>query len=354
MQYLMFVWFFLATSSCRAEDSDSLKLVHVLFRHGNRNPDQATLWEGSPFANESFYPEGFGQLTNAGKRTEYNLGVLLRDRYDEFLGDTWNSNLLDVRTTDYNRTKMSALLVLAGLWPPRGSNVWNDDLPWQPIPYNYYSSSEDTVLSTAVGNSTLAGYFDNSETSEYLASRYGEMMEILSENTGIAADDYYAAFLTTDGIKVLIQLGFPQKEWEHEVFPEPIKSFVVDYYYIVTNTTERRKVVSGPFIQKILTDSEAFINGTISPSSRKMFLYSAHDFNVGCLLLSLDAFALPESPPYGAAVLLELHEIDGVYGLKLFYVDYRKGSPHALSIPGCSHFCPFDQFYSLVEEILPD
>lgn len=50
-----------------------------------------------------------------------------------------------------------------------------------------------------------------------------------------------------------------------------------------------------------------------------MFLYSAHDFNVGCLLRSLDAFALPETPPYGSAVLIELHEIDGVYGLKVYY-----------------------------------
>lgn len=81
----------------------------------------------------------------AGKRTEYNLGKLLRARFDSFLGDIWNINLLDVRTTDYNRTKMSGLLVLAGLWPPKGANVWNSELPWQPIPYNYYPAADDAV-----------------------------------------------------------------------------------------------------------------------------------------------------------------------------------------------------------------
>lgn len=88
-------------------------------------------------------------------------------------------------------------------------------------------------------------------------------MEILSNNTGIAVDDYDEAFVIADGIKVLvlysiswpsghkksffwqIYLDFPQEEWEHQIFPEPIRSFNVDYYYIVTNTTARRKAISG-------------------------------------------------------------------------------------------------------------
>lgn len=35
-----------------------------LFRHGNRNPESGTCWDGNEFLDEKYYPEGFGQLTN--------------------------------------------------------------------------------------------------------------------------------------------------------------------------------------------------------------------------------------------------------------------------------------------------
>lgn len=45
---------------------------------------------------------------------------------------------------------MSALLVLAGLWLPANKTLVNRDLPWQPIPYNYYPASEETVSNESV------------------------------------------------------------------------------------------------------------------------------------------------------------------------------------------------------------
>lgn len=40
--------------------------------------------------------------------------------------------------------------------------------------------------------------------------------------------------------------------------------------------------------------------------------------------------------------------------LQLFYQNYEKVDPIAIKLPACDYFCPFDQFYSLVEEILPE
>lgn len=75
--------------------------------------------------------------------------------------------------------------------------------------------------------------------------------------------------------------------------------------------------ILGPLLQKILLDSLNFAAGSLTPSTRKMFIYSAHDFNVGTFLLSLDAFNLAKTPPYGATVLVELHEVNEVYGLQV-------------------------------------
>lgn len=69
----------------------------------------------------------------------------MRERYDSLLGDIWNIDIQEFTSTDVNRTKMSGLLVMAGLWPPKGSNVWSDELRWQPIPYNYEASSAEVT-----------------------------------------------------------------------------------------------------------------------------------------------------------------------------------------------------------------
>lgn len=48
-----------------------------------------------------------------------------------------------------------------------------------------------------------------------------------------------------------------------------------------------------------------------------MFIYSAHDINVGTFVTSLDAYDLTQPPPYGATVFVELHERDEVFGLEV-------------------------------------
>lgn len=64
----------------------------------------------------------------------YNLGVYLRERYDEFLGDIYTPDVTKMHTTEYALSMLSAQLVNAGLWPPAINQIWFEDLNWQPIP----------------------------------------------------------------------------------------------------------------------------------------------------------------------------------------------------------------------------
>lgn len=62
----------------------------------------------------------------------YNLGVHLRETYDEFLGEKYE--IMKMQTTEYSLSILSAQLVNAGLWPPSQRQMWMEGINWQPIP----------------------------------------------------------------------------------------------------------------------------------------------------------------------------------------------------------------------------
>lgn len=137
-------------------------ILFQFFRHGSRTPEVQDLYPNDPYDLETFQPMGLGQLTNVaqifknrpyfetnffqiGKKRAYKLGKVLRKRYNDFLGDIYYPNNVLARTTDFDRTKMTALLVLAGLYPPSPVQKWNDDLDWMPIPYHFERGEHDYV-----------------------------------------------------------------------------------------------------------------------------------------------------------------------------------------------------------------
>lgn len=81
----------------------------------------------------------------SGKLAQYQQGQYLRARYDNFLGALYSPDIIVAQTTDVDRTKMSAQLELAGLWPPAPSQQWNRDLLWQPIPLHSEPLDRDSV-----------------------------------------------------------------------------------------------------------------------------------------------------------------------------------------------------------------
>uniref|UniRef100_A0A3B4BDH9 Lysosomal acid phosphatase n=1 Tax=Periophthalmus magnuspinnatus TaxID=409849 RepID=A0A3B4BDH9_9GOBI len=113
-----------------------------LFRHGDRSPIRA--YPTDPYQ-ESAWPQGFGQLSQVGMKQHYNLGQFLRKRYTGFLKESYDRQEISVRSTDFDRTLMSAEANLAGLYPPNGSQVFNPDIKWQPIPVHTVPMPEERV-----------------------------------------------------------------------------------------------------------------------------------------------------------------------------------------------------------------
>ncbi|KAJ1101649.1 hypothetical protein NDU88_006715 [Pleurodeles waltl] len=113
-----------------------------VYRHGDRSARES--YPNDPHK-EDAWPQGYGQLSTIGMNQHYKLGQYLKKRYQGFLNATYNRDEIYVRSTDYDRTLMSAEANLAGMYPPTGEQIWNDTIPWQPIPVHTVPLSEDQV-----------------------------------------------------------------------------------------------------------------------------------------------------------------------------------------------------------------
>ncbi|CAG9819536.1 unnamed protein product, partial [Phaedon cochleariae] len=338
----------------KEDERGTLKLINVLFRHGNRTADsQAELYPRDPYLNNTYFPYGLGQLTRIGKRREYDIGVALRKRYNNFLGQYYYPEIVEAISTDYNRTKMSLQLVLAGLFPPRRDDMFDDNFFWQPIPFNYFPRPQDRVLLGVLCPRYLEIY------EQYCASnriqgkfqKYQKIFDYVSQHSGLNVTRFQHLYQLYFGLSTESEYGLDMPAWTNAVWPDTIVKLSIEEYYISMGNSNLRKMAAGYFLHKLLEDARRKMSDT-SKLTRKIHLYSAHENNIAQLLIALGVFE-PHIPNYGAYAILELHKVNGVYGFKIFYDNWTGGGPRLLKMPRCGEFCPFDRFISLIDEHLP-
>lgn len=118
------------------------KLVFALdvVRHGDRTPIH--VFKGLPYP----WKEAPGELTVKGMKAHYELGKYFRERYVDqakLLSPQFNNNEIFVRSTDFDRTLMSAQALLVGFYP-----IGQGPLPggFQPIPIHSCEKKDDVLL----------------------------------------------------------------------------------------------------------------------------------------------------------------------------------------------------------------
>lgn len=77
---------------------------------------------------------------------EYQLGKNIRELYGDFIGDTYSPSIVNARSTDADRTKMSLQLVLAALFKPNNKQKWNENLNWQPTIASFVPGFLDALM----------------------------------------------------------------------------------------------------------------------------------------------------------------------------------------------------------------
>ncbi|XP_057338078.1 venom acid phosphatase Acph-1-like isoform X2 [Microplitis mediator] len=199
-----------------------LKFVTVVFRHGDRTPETDESYPNDPYLHDDFYPLGRGQLTVAGKQREYQLGQALRNLYDDFLGDIYIPKDVVARSTDRDRTRMSLQLVVSAMYPPKGSQVWNDTLNWQPILTSYVPEADDTLLISDSCRQYKEEFEKVTKSPEVQKEidRFRPLMENLTVVTGKEISTAADLFLLSNGLVALAGTDRPIPKWSEGIFPE--------------------------------------------------------------------------------------------------------------------------------------
>ncbi|XP_044737654.1 venom acid phosphatase Acph-1-like [Chrysoperla carnea] len=347
-----------STLGTHLDPSDTVVQVHVSFRHGDRVLDIPESYPNDPYKDLDLYPLSRGHLTNNGKQRAYKLGKMLRTLYNDFLGDIYDAEIVQTISTDFDRTKMSAQLVLAGLFPPNKAQQWDEELLWLPIPVNYIRHEKDTWLKRP--NDYCKAYYDelmrvyhdvepeilqeNNETLQYISQHAGKKMNSLLDVFRMQQTQYSEE-----------QLNFTLPEWVKKVYPEPLGSLGAKQMELENHNTLLKRLNGGNILRKILKNAHDKIAGTLEPKGRKIYLYSGHETNAANILIALDIWD-KTIPLFSSATIIELVHRNSTneYGLKVYYHNQIAEEPILLTVPGCGDsFCEIKKFIEVTDDVVP-
>eukprot|EP00079_Xenopus_tropicalis_P026913 XP_012820985.2 PREDICTED: prostatic acid phosphatase isoform X3 [Xenopus tropicalis] len=256
-----------------------LKFAVILYRHGDRSPI-------ATFPNdnhtEDSWPDGFGQLTKLGKQQQYELGRYLRTRYARFLNASYRPSEVYVRSTDIDRTIMSAQANLAGLFQPAGDQIWNSSIFWQPIPVHTVSKTEDKLLLMPFSNCPLYEKLvkETFSSKEYhqLVEPYLDFLNILSKNTGFSIEQLsqFGAWTTYDALfcETIHNYSLPtwaSKETMNKL--QHLSEIILSANYGIYRHQEKSRLQGGVLLNSIIQN---ITNMKETPSfQRRILIYSA-------------------------------------------------------------------------------
>ncbi|XP_031783095.1 venom acid phosphatase Acph-1 isoform X2 [Nasonia vitripennis] len=333
-----------------------LELVQVLFRHGARTNAKSEVEMAKPQNIDPSLHETFGyeQLTNVGRAQAYNLGLKLRDRYDNFLGPLYKPDDVYAYSSYNDRTKMSLQLVLAGLYPPTAGQIWNENLRWQPIPTYYVPQKADVLLKANEMhkyNSLLSALKKTPryKEAEKTCMRLNDFM--LSK--GVDALQRYGLF----GNIIVYNILYSHKaskgklpDWYTDDLFEEFKKDIVLYFNLTCSTPELCKWQIGPLVRRFLDNMNVKAETT---NPRKIYLYGGHELNIVAYVIAhgIQEFRYPD---FSSAVILEkLRDSQNRLYVRMLAWTGNNDTFLTLKLGNGKEYCPIEEYTEIVKDVLP-
>lgn len=326
--------------AAREQRQHKLLFVVELCRHGDRTPLGEAPTDVLPV---SRWPEGVGQLTAVGQRAHYDLGRRLRQRYVvdlAFLPGSYARDALYVRSTDIDRTLMSATSQLMGLYPadnastndvrekfghpPRDASAAGLPNGVQPIPVHTVSTAHDPMLLPGANCARHAQLASEKLASDEFASKVSDNRAFLDQLAALAGIPKGNQPFTMHQAERVWDTWFCCMS--HDVPLPPgvtpdivaragdLANWLLDFS---NRGQEVRRLRAGLTLNAVRdymleaasaagsTDSSRDDANSNTIKAKKFVLFSAHDTTVAATLAAMGVFD-GKYPPYNSTLIWEL------------------------------------------------
>ncbi|VDN58494.1 unnamed protein product [Dracunculus medinensis] len=358
------------------------------WRHGDRAP--ITIYP-TDVHQEDAWPNGLGELTQRGIVQQYMLGKHIRERYVEhfapFLSPTYNHKEIYIRSTDVNRTLISAMANVAGMF---SSDPYNRDrnmsnLMWTPVPIHTVELSTDYIGYYQANCKRADQLFDNiriSDEFKRMVSDNKEFVEFLTNKTGMKVD-FSQIPIIYDIYKTEITHGMQQPAWLNDKVVSRLYQLSQEYIsfaygYKKPKNVELIRLRGGNLLKNLIENMETKLECLANPKEpncqwmkyRKYQGFSVqissnkfkHDSTMILLFasLNLEDETSKDFSIYNSAIAFETwnRTIDGL-AVRVLYKRSNNNMFESVThkIDGCSHsskYCPLKVFMRRSKIFLPN
>lgn len=332
--------------SLNASAAERLVFAADLIRHGDRTPIHDIP------SDPHDWPQGLGELTAEGMNQEFQLGTQLRKQYVEqthLLPAHYTTETVYVRSTDMNRTLMSAESMLMGLYPPGTGPLLSANkkpaLPnaFSPIPIHTIPTDQDKLLLPKTDKnifSLIKLYWFKQTVWKEKTAPIEDKLKRWEDVTGIDTHDPEKISQLADNLFI--------REVHHVGLPKGIST--KDAAEIralgkwVTVTALKTKEATYSMGHEFLTTLATYLKQASEENKPlKYVLFSAHDSSIMSVMTTLGV-PLEEVPHYASHLNFALVENDQKYYVRVTFNDVP------VMIPGCrERMCSLEEFVAVTE-----
>ncbi|XP_043479039.1 uncharacterized protein LOC122509231 [Leptopilina heterotoma] len=335
-----------------------LQMVNAIFRHGDRTPQTiyGESYPNDPFINETYFPMGYGGMTNMGKLRSFELGTFLRKRYNKFLGNTYIPEDITARSTYMDRAQMTLLLVLAALYPPDALQKWHSTLNWQPIPIDFKNLDDDVLLFPTRCPKYKKMFNEILQLAEVkqIFEKYKPLLKNLTELTGKNFPSPIYSFSFSNVLISQKSMNFSIPKWADEIMSNKDFQEAVELFEKLRNYNDTMKKMNGGRLLKQMTNDMIDKRTGKLKQGKKIKLYSTHDLNVSGHLYALGISKF-DRPFFCNTVILELYsDANDNYYVQIIYYLGDSNKVKILEIPNCSSPCEFSRYQELIKNVIPN